>query len=55
MIWYVLAAVLGLALIGAVAALVVTEWRARPPKPVAASAAVVGRRRWTRSTRACAG
>ncbi|WP_030934432.1 hypothetical protein [Streptomyces sp. NRRL S-646] len=43
MIWYVLAVVLGLALIGAVAALVVTEWRARPPKPVAASAAVVGR------------
>ncbi|MEE6266796.1 hypothetical protein V2E29_14245 [Streptomyces diastatochromogenes] len=43
MIWYVLAAVLGLALIGAVAALVVTEWRSRPPKPVAASAAVVGR------------
>jgi hypothetical protein len=43
MIWYVLAVVLGLALIGTVAALVVTEWRARPPKPVAASAAVVGR------------
>ncbi|MFJ4528415.1 hypothetical protein [Streptomyces nigrescens] len=43
MIWYVLAVVLGLALIGAVAALVVTERRPRPPKPVAASAAVVGR------------
>ncbi|MFJ6747768.1 MULTISPECIES: hypothetical protein [unclassified Streptomyces] len=43
MIWYVLAAVLGTALIGAVAALIVTEWRARPPKPVTASAAVVGR------------
>ncbi|MFD9607631.1 hypothetical protein OG609_21910 [Streptomyces sp. NBC_01224] len=45
MIWYVLAVVLGLALIGAVAALIVTERRRppRPPKPVAASAAVVGR------------
>ena len=43
MIWYVLAVVLGLALIGAVTALVVTELRARTPKPVAASAAVVGR------------
>ncbi|MFI2260004.1 hypothetical protein OHU45_19220 [Streptomyces tubercidicus] len=43
MIWYVLAVVLGLALIGAVAALVVTERRPRPPKPAAASAAVVGR------------
>ncbi|MFH8567779.1 hypothetical protein [Streptomyces sp. NPDC017993] len=43
MIWYVLAVVLGLALIGAVAALVVTERRPRPPKPVAASAAVMGR------------
>ncbi|MEW2400959.1 hypothetical protein [Streptomyces sp. NPDC046862] len=43
MIWYVLAVVLGLALIGAVAALVVTERRPRPPRPVAASAAVVGR------------
>ncbi|MEU8783450.1 hypothetical protein [Streptomyces sp. NPDC048637] len=43
MIWYVLAVVLGLALIGAVTALVVTERRPRPPKPVAASAAVVGR------------
>ncbi|MGY5076303.1 hypothetical protein ACWIGX_04355 [Streptomyces nigrescens] len=43
MIWYVLAVALGLALIGAVAALVVTERRPRPPKPVAASAAVVGR------------
>ncbi|MFE4800200.1 hypothetical protein ACFVRD_36795 [Streptomyces sp. NPDC057908] len=52
MIWYVLAVVLGLALIGAVAALIVTERRPgppkagrrpRPPKPVAASAAVVGR------------
>jgi hypothetical protein len=43
MIWYVLAVVLGLALIAAVAALVVTERRPRPPKPVAASAAVVGR------------
>ena len=39
MIWYVLAVVLGLALIGAVAALIVTVWRSRPPKPVAASAA----------------
>ncbi|MFG2140384.1 hypothetical protein [Streptomyces sp. NPDC048650] len=43
MIWYVLAAVLGLALIGAVAALIVTERRPRPPKPATASAAVVGR------------
>ncbi|MFE7300463.1 hypothetical protein [Streptomyces sp. NPDC057579] len=43
MIWYVLAVVLGLALIGAVAALVVTERRSRPPKPAAASAAVTGR------------
>ncbi|MEV4975253.1 hypothetical protein [Streptomyces scopuliridis] len=43
MIWYVLAVVLGLALIGAVAALIITERRARPPKPVAASAAVVNR------------
>ncbi|WP_407551044.1 hypothetical protein QOM21_17010 [Streptomyces sp. Pv4-95] len=43
MIWYVLAVVLGLALIGAVAALIITERRPRPPKPVAASAAVVGR------------
>ncbi|MEU8679949.1 hypothetical protein [Streptomyces sp. NPDC048611] len=43
MIWYVLAVVLGLALIGAVAALVVTERRPRPPKPATASAAVVGR------------
>ncbi|MFJ5721616.1 hypothetical protein [Streptomyces sp. NPDC093149] len=52
MIWYVLAVVLGLALIGAVAALIVTERRPRPPKPerrprrpkpVAASAAVRGR------------
>lgn len=43
MIWYVLAVVLGLALIGAVAALIVTERRPRPPKPVAASVAVVGR------------
>ncbi|MYW64292.1 hypothetical protein GTY65_09425 [Streptomyces sp. SID8379] len=44
MIWYVLAVVLGLALIGAIAALIVTERRRpRPPKPVAASAAVVGR------------
>jgi hypothetical protein len=43
MIWYVLAVVLGLALIGAVTALVVTERRARPPKPAAPSAAVVGR------------
>ncbi|MFH8368281.1 hypothetical protein [Streptomyces sp. NPDC018031] len=43
MILYVLAVVLGLALIGAVAALVVTEWRSRPPKPAAASAAVVAR------------
>lgn len=43
MIWYVLAAVLGLALIAAVTALIVTERPARPPKPVAASAAVTGR------------
>lgn len=43
MIWYVLAAVLGLALIAAVTALIVTELRARPPKPVAASAAVTSR------------
>ncbi|MFH9224536.1 hypothetical protein ACH4NT_18130 [Streptomyces lydicus] len=43
MIWYVLAVALGLALIGAVAALIVTERRPRAPKPVAASAAVVGR------------
>ncbi|WP_425833562.1 hypothetical protein [Streptomyces fractus] len=43
MIWYVLAAVLGLALIAAVVALIVTERRARPPKPVAASAAVTSR------------
>ena len=43
MIWYVLAVVLGLALIGAVAALVVTERRPRPPRPASASAAVMGR------------
>ncbi|MFF3493483.1 hypothetical protein ACFYWS_19230 [Streptomyces sp. NPDC002795] len=43
MIWYVLAAVLGLALIAAVVVLVVTELRGRPPKPVKASAAVTGR------------
>ncbi|WP_336047348.1 hypothetical protein [Streptomyces sp. CA2R101] len=43
MIWYVLAVVLGLALIGAVAALIVTERRPRPPKPAVASAAVMGR------------
>ncbi|MEU1800646.1 hypothetical protein [Streptomyces sp. NPDC019937] len=43
MIWYVLAVVLGLALIGAVAALIVTERRPRPPKPAAASDAVVER------------
>lgn len=43
MIWYVLAVVLGLALIAAVAALVVTERRPRPPRPAVASAAVVGR------------
>ncbi|MEV5128427.1 hypothetical protein AB0K49_37395 [Streptomyces decoyicus] len=43
MIWYVLAVVLGLALIGAVAALIVTERRPRPPKPATASAAVMGR------------
>ncbi|NLU66432.1 hypothetical protein [Streptomyces sp. HNM0574] len=44
MIWYVaLAVVLGLALAGALAALVVTELRNRPPKPVAPSAAVLGR------------
>lgn len=43
MIWYVLAVVLGLALIAAVAALVVAERRPRPPKPALASAAVVGR------------
>lgn len=43
MIWYVLAVVLGLALIGAVAALIVTERRPRPPKPAEASAAVTGR------------
>ncbi|MEU6843522.1 hypothetical protein ABZ930_16770 [Streptomyces sp. NPDC046716] len=44
MIWYVLAVVLGLALAGAVTALVVTERRRpRKPKPVAPSAAVVGR------------
>ncbi|MGD6745395.1 hypothetical protein ACOKM3_26615 [Streptomyces sp. BH106] len=43
MIWYVLAAVLGLALIAAVTALIVTELRARPPKPVKASAAVTSR------------
>ncbi|MFI6369956.1 hypothetical protein [Streptomyces sp. NPDC050546] len=40
--WYVLAVVLGLALIGAVAALVVTERQPRPPKPDAPSAAVEG-------------
>ncbi|MFJ9181102.1 hypothetical protein [Streptomyces sp. NPDC102360] len=43
MIWYVLAAVLGLALIAAVTVLIVTELRNRPPKPVKASAAVTGR------------
>ncbi|MFD7298884.1 hypothetical protein ACFV9W_36865 [Streptomyces sp. NPDC059897] len=43
MIWYVLAAVLGLALIAAVVALIVTERKPRPPKPVAASAAVTSR------------
>ncbi|MFJ5678453.1 hypothetical protein [Streptomyces sp. NPDC093097] len=43
MIWYVLAVVLGLALIAAVAALVVTERRPRPPKPAVATAAVMGR------------
>lgn len=44
MIWYVLAVVLGLALIAAIAALVVTERRRpRTPKPVAATDAVVGR------------
>ena len=43
MIWYVLAVVLGLALIAAVAALIVTERRPRPPKPAVASDAVAGR------------
>ncbi|WP_306320494.1 MULTISPECIES: hypothetical protein [unclassified Streptomyces] len=43
MIWYVLAAVLGLALIAAVVTLIVTERKPRPPKPVAASAAVTSR------------
>ncbi|WP_327670427.1 MULTISPECIES: hypothetical protein [unclassified Streptomyces] len=43
MIWYVLAAVLGLALIAAVTVLIVTELRGRPPKPVKASAAVTSR------------
>ncbi|MER5443118.1 hypothetical protein [Streptomyces sp. NPDC002790] len=43
MIWYVLAVVLGLALIAAVTVLIVTELRGRPPKPVKASAAVTGR------------
>ncbi|WP_420036374.1 hypothetical protein ACN2WE_32850 [Streptomyces sp. cg28] len=44
MIWYVLAVVLGLALICAVTALIVTERRRpRKPKPVAASAAVLSR------------
>lgn len=44
MIWYVLAVVLGLALVAAVTALIVTERRRpRPPKPATAAAAVVGR------------
>ncbi|MFD8572379.1 hypothetical protein [Streptomyces sp. NPDC059639] len=44
MIWYVLAVVLGLALICAVIALIVTERRRpRKPKPVAPSAAVLSR------------
>jgi hypothetical protein len=43
MIWYVLAVVLGLALTAAVAALIVTERRPRPPKPAVASDAVAGR------------
>lgn len=42
--WFVaLAVVLGLALVGAVVALIVTERRNRPPKPVAPAPAVVGR------------
>ncbi|MDI3422321.1 hypothetical protein [Streptomyces luteolus] len=44
MIWYVaLAVLLGLALIGALAALVVTEKRNRPPKPATAGPAVLDR------------
>ncbi|MDI3405738.1 hypothetical protein [Streptomyces cavernicola] len=44
MIWYVaLAVLLGLALVGALAALIVTEQRNRPPKPVTAAPAVLER------------